>query len=75
MPLFDALRPVPLLMMRTQLTHQLRRETFEEMMRRRRDAEGYIIEHQGSPALLDNGDDVHPITDFIVGLGAAEKAA
>ena len=74
-PLFDALKPIPLLMMRTQLTHQLRRETFEEMMRRRRDAEGYIIEHQGSPALLDNGDDVHPITDFIRGLSGEAKAA
>ena len=34
-------------------------------MKRRRDAEGYIIEHQGSPALLDNIEDVQPITDFI----------
>ena len=64
-PLFDALRSAPLLMMRTQLTQQLRRETFEEMMKRRRDSEGYIIEHQGSPALLDNVEDVQPITDFI----------
>lgn len=70
-PLFDALAPMPLLMMRTQLTQQLRRETFEEMMRRRRDADGYIIEHQGSPALLDNIEDVQPITDFINGLKAA----
>jgi hypothetical protein len=62
-------------MMRTQLTHQLRRETFEEMMRRRRDAEGYIIEHQGSPALLDNTDDVQPIADFIRGLGVDRQAA
>jgi len=64
-PLFDALAPIPLLMMRTQLTQQLHRETFEEMMKRRRDADGYIIEHQGSPALLDNLEDVQPITDFI----------
>ncbi len=74
-PLFDALQPLPLLMMRTQLTHQLRRETFEEMMRRRRDAEGYIIEHQGSPALLDNTDDVQPIADFIRRLGVDRQAA
>ena len=74
-PLFDALAPVPLLMMRTQLTHQLRRETFEEMMRRRRDAEAFVIESQGSPALLDNGDDVQPIIDFIRQLPGVRKAA
>lgn len=67
-PLFDALEPIPLLMMRTQLTQQLMRETFEEMMKRRRDADGYIIEHQGSPALLDNLEDVQPITEFINGV-------
>ena len=54
-----------MMMMRTQLTEQLRRETFEEMMRRRRDAEGYIIEGQGSPALLDSADDVEPIAEFV----------
>ncbi|MEP7240594.1 MAG: alpha/beta hydrolase [Devosia sp.] len=64
-PLFDALMAAPLMMMRTQLTHQLRRETYEEMMRRRRDAEAYIIEQQGAPALLDNIDDVQPIVDFV----------
>ena len=34
-------------------------------MRRRRDAEGYVIEDQGSPALLDNADDVEPIAEFV----------
>lgn len=74
-PLFDALRPLPLMMMRTQLTQQLRRETFEEMMKRRRDAEGYIIEHQGSPALLDNIEDVQPITDFFQAILNPAKTA
>jgi len=74
-PLFDALGPAPLMMMRTQLTHQLRRETFDEMMRRRRDAEAFVIESQGSPALLDNVDDVQPIVDFIRQLMGAKKAA
>ena len=74
-PLFDALAPIPLLMMRTQLTQQLHRETFEEMMKRRRDADGYIIEHQGSPALLDNLEDVQPITDFINGVLMRRLAA
>jgi len=64
-PLFDALRCAPLMLMRTQLTEQLRRATFEEMMRRRRDAEGYLIEGQGSPALLDTPEDVAPITEFV----------
>ena len=74
-PLFDALAPVPLMMMRTQLTQLLRRETFEEMMRRRRDAEGFVIESQGSPALLDTLDDVQPITDFVRRVSSERKAA
>ncbi|MEO7220835.1 MAG: alpha/beta hydrolase [Devosia sp.] len=74
-PLFDALSCAPLMMMRTQLTQQLRRQTFEEMMKRRRDAEGYIIENQGSPALLDNSEDVEPITEFIRKTVGARKAA
>jgi pimeloyl-ACP methyl ester carboxylesterase len=73
--LFDALGPAPLMMMRTQLTHQLRRETFEEMMRRRRDAEAFVIESQGSPALLDNVDDVQPIVDFIRQIAGVKRAA
>jgi pimeloyl-ACP methyl ester carboxylesterase len=64
-PLFQSLAHAPLMMMRTQLTEQLRRETFEEMMRRRRDADGYIIEGQGSPALLNTSDDVEPIAEFV----------
>lgn len=74
-PLFDALTCAPLMMMRTQLTQQLRRETFEEMMKRRRDAEAFVIENQGSPALLDNAEDVEPITDFIRRTLGAKKAA
>jgi pimeloyl-ACP methyl ester carboxylesterase len=74
-PLFDALSCAPLMMMRTQLTQQLRRETFEEMMKRRRDAEAFVIENQGSPALLDNAEDVEPITDFIRRTLGAKKAA
>jgi hypothetical protein len=64
-PLFDALACAPLMMMRTHLTSQLRRETFDEMMKRRRDAEAFIVENQGSPALLDNFEDVQPIVDFL----------
>ena len=64
-PLFQALETAPLMMMRTQLTEQLRREVFEEMLRRRPDAEGYIIEGQGSPPLLNRPDDVAPIAAFV----------
>jgi pimeloyl-ACP methyl ester carboxylesterase len=64
-PLYEALAHVPLLLMRTQLTDQLRRETFEEMLRRRRDVQGYVIEGQGSPALLSTPEDVEPIAEFI----------
>ena len=77
-PLFEALAHAPLMMMRTQLTEHLRRETFEEMMRRRRDAEGFIIEGQGSPALLNTQDDVEPIADFVrrtLGLKSRGRAA
>ena len=74
-PLFDALGATPLMMMRTQMTQQLRRETFEEMMRRRRDAEAFVIESQGSPALLESIDDVQPIVDFIQTVVALRKAA
>ena len=64
-PLFNALSHTPLMMMRTQLTEQLRREVFEEMMRRRRDADAYIIEGQASPALLNSTADVAPIAEFM----------
>ena len=63
--LYDALCSAPLMLMRTQLTEQVRRETFEEMLRRRRDAEGYVIEGSGSPALLNTLEDVGPIAEFV----------
>lgn len=64
-PLFGALGVAPLMMMRTQLTDQLRRDVFEEMLRRRRDADGYVIEAQASPALLNTIEDVEPIAEFV----------
>jgi pimeloyl-ACP methyl ester carboxylesterase len=74
-PLFDALGIAPLMLMRTQLTQQLRRETFEEMMRRRRDAEAFVIDMQGSPPLLDTEGDVQPIIDFVRRVSLARQAA
>ena len=64
-PLFDALNGVPLLLLRSQMTDLLRRETFDEMMRRRPDAEALVIAGQGSPALLDQPDEIGAIADFI----------
>jgi len=64
-PLFDALKFAPLLLMRTQLTDQLRRETFEEMARRRAEAPAVTIMGQGSPALLDETDEVSMIAQFV----------
>lgn len=64
-PLFDALRTAPLMLMRTQLTDQLPRETLEEMCRRRPDAIAINIAGQGSPALLDHGEEVGAIAAFV----------
>jgi pimeloyl-ACP methyl ester carboxylesterase len=63
-PMFHALDHAPLMLMRTQLTDLVRRETFDEMLRRRSDAEGYFIEGQASPALLAHPEDVEPVTSF-----------
>ena len=74
-PLFDALRCAPLMMMRTQLTDQLRRETFEEMMRRRPDAVALTMEGQGSPALLEQAEEAEAIAGFVQQASAGAKAA
>ncbi|QQR40945.1 alpha/beta fold hydrolase [Devosia rhizoryzae] len=76
-PLFDALTCAPLLLLRTQLTDQVRRETFEEMVRRRPDAVALTIMGQGSPALFDEMEDVEAVTRFMVEASAkqAELAA
>lgn len=65
-PLFDALRCAPLMLLRTQLTDQLRRETFDEMVRRRPDALALTIAGQGSPALFDQREEIEAVAGFIV---------
>lgn len=65
-PLFDALSCAPLLLLRTQLTDQLRRETFEEMVRRRPDATALTIAGQGSPALFDQREEIEAVADFVI---------
>lgn len=63
--LFDALTCAPLLLLRTQLTDQVRRETFEEMQRRRPDATALTIAGQGSPALFDQPEEIDAVAGFI----------
>ncbi|MGV8832107.1 MAG: alpha/beta fold hydrolase [Devosia sp.] len=66
-PLFDALTCAPLMLLRTQLTDQLRRETFDEMVRRRPDAEALTISGQGSPALFDQREEIEAVANFVIG--------
>ncbi|MHA6691928.1 alpha/beta fold hydrolase [Devosia sp. A449] len=65
-PLFDALRCAPLMLLRTQLTDQLRRETFDEMTRRRPDAVALTIAGQGSPALFDQREEIEAVAEFVI---------
>ncbi|MGV3574816.1 MAG: alpha/beta fold hydrolase [Devosia sp.] len=76
-PLFDALSGVPLMILRTQLTDQLRRETYEEMVRRRPDALALTIAGQGSPALFDQHEEIEAVAGFVfkVGTQARSKVA
>ncbi|WP_186767196.1 alpha/beta fold hydrolase [Devosia ginsengisoli] len=65
-PLFDALSCAPLMLLRTQLTDQLRRETFDEMVRRRPDAVALTIAGQGSPALFDQREEIEAVAEFVL---------
>lgn len=73
--LFNALAVGPLMMLRTQLTDQLRRETFEEMSRRRTDAVTVAIEGQGSPALLNSSKDAQAVAEFVRHVSAVRGMA
>lgn len=65
-PFFDALTCAPLMLLRTQLTDQLRRETFDEMFRRRPDAVSLTIAGQGSPALFDQREEIEAVAEFVI---------
>lgn len=67
-PLYDALRCAPLMILRTQLSDQVRRETFDEMVRRRPDATALTIAGQGSPALFEDTDEAGAIVRFVMEL-------
>lgn len=64
-PMFNMLAHAPLLLMRTQLTDQLGRATFELMGSARTDSVQVVIPGQGSPALLTGADEVGTIIDFL----------
>ena len=70
-PLFDALTGAPLLLLRTQLTDQVRRETFDEMARRRPDATALTIAGQGAPALFDQPEEIAAIARFLAEAGVS----
>ena len=74
-PLYDALKCAPLMLLRTQLTDQVRRETFEEMVRRRPDAEAMTVAGQGSPALLDDAAEIEALAAFVFHTGKAGRRA
>ncbi|KKB09215.1 alpha/beta hydrolase [Devosia chinhatensis] len=74
-PLFDALKCAPLMVLRTQLTDQLRRETFDEMVRRRPDAEALTLAGQGSPALFDQSEEIAAVARFVFAAGTRGKWA
>lgn len=74
-PLFDGLAGFPLMLVRTQLSDQLRRETFDEMARRRPDAARLVISGAGSPALLDGPEEVRAMVDFCNGVVMADETA
>ncbi|HTM77653.1 MAG TPA: alpha/beta hydrolase [Devosia sp.] len=65
-PMFDTLAATPLMLARTQLTDQVRRETFDEMMRRRPDAVALTIAGQGSPALFDQHQEIDAVAAFAI---------
>ncbi len=64
-PMFSMLAHAPLLLMRTQLTDQLGRATFDQMGSVRSDSVQVVIPGQGSPAMLTGTDEVGIIADFI----------
>jgi pimeloyl-ACP methyl ester carboxylesterase len=65
-PLFDALTCAPLMLMRTQLTDQLHRQTFDEMVRRRPDATALTLAGQGSPALFNDREEIEAVAKFVI---------
>lgn len=72
-PLYEALRCAPLMLLRTQLTDQLRRETYEEMVNRRPEAVALTIAGQGSPALFDQQAEIEAVAAFVFEVGIVKR--
>lgn len=64
-PLFHCLDHVPMMVVKTQLSDQIRRATFEEMARRRPDAAMLHISGEGSPALLQDPEELEALAIFL----------
>jgi len=64
--MFDSLGQIPLLMMRTQNTDLLRADVYQRMLTRRPDAISLTVVGEGSPALLENAEEMGAIAEFIV---------
>jgi pimeloyl-ACP methyl ester carboxylesterase len=64
--LFDALRNVPILLLRTQHTDLMRSEVFQMMCKKRPDALNYEIMGEGSPALLEGAEELGMIADYVL---------
>jgi len=73
--LFDLLKRVPLLLIRSELTDQVPRRIFEEMLERRADAASIVLRRQGSPALLNGDDEAGGIAAFIAEATQADTPA
>lgn len=72
-PLFNMLSCAPMMLMRTQLTDQLQRATFERMGALRSDAVQLVMPGQGSPAMLSGEDEVGAIVDFVLNVSDQAK--
>ncbi len=71
--LFDTLRAMPLMLVRTDLTDRLDTTTFTQMHTRRPDATTATFSGEASPALLNNDHEVAEIADFVMGLHRARR--
>lgn len=71
--LFDALAPMPLMLIRSQLSDRLSVETFDEMITRRPTAVVDRFIGEGSPALLSNEGEVSSIADFVMEMGGSRR--
>ncbi len=70
---FELLNDKPIMLIRTQLTDQLTRATFDQMTQLRSDAIQFVIAGQGSPALLSGIDEVGAIVDFVANTSKQAK--